>query len=227
MKILIYAEGNQVPQMWLSAMRARDLIPDADITIATIDTQSAEGRQIEQICGGEGLNLIQGFWGKLDALRDVLSAKESVLFLEAGVLLENRIPPTPGDGEVFFGALNAVGKMLYDCDELGRWKEPETENLDEVQEISGQRAVCCHISGSIEIPEYAKGSFGEGNLLGWVGKPKFAPFTWRYFGDANGRLNQQGMVLVHRLMTDFKKGDPKEAIPSQFWDRVCELSPLI
>lgn len=232
MNALVYTETSQVSEMWLSAMRLRDLSPDINITIATTDTQSEPGKRIEQMCGAENFELMHGYWGKLDALRDFLARGEDVLFLEAGVLLGQAMPPEPKEGEICFGSLNAVGKLLYDCDEMGRWKEPLSDHALAIKNkaslsTSGQRAICCAISKTIKMPEYLNGSFGEGNLLGWLGTPKLADFTWRFLGDVNGRLNQQGMVILHRIMADYDKIPPKETIPAKFWDGVERLSVWI
>ena len=229
MNIVIYTEHNQFPQLWMTAMRARDLYRDAHIIVATNNTQMEGGKEIEKFCGIESISLFTGFWGKLDALKSLKPQEESVLFLEAGVLMKEPLSE-PSPNAVNFGVLRMGSNYYYDHDELGRWKLAKDGWRSTRPKISGQRAVCCFIGKDVILPEYLNGNFGEGIILGLIAEPILEKAEWQFLGDGNGRLNQQGMILLNKIVKDYPHlslPDAKDAIPANLWDSVNSLSDSI
>ena len=228
MNIIVYTEHNQLPQCWMTALRARDLYPNASIIIATNNTQMDGGKEIEKLCGAESFNLFTGFMGKLDAIRELKPKDESLLFLEAGVLL-NKPLTEPDSDATHFGVLRVGSNYYYDHDDLGRWKIAEDGWRSNHPSILGQRAVCCFIGSSIVLPKFLNGNFGEGVILGLISRPILENVEWQFLGDANGRLNQQGMMTLNKIVKEsrLKSPDARDAIPAQLWESVDYLSSFI
>jgi hypothetical protein len=79
------------------------------------------------------------------------------------------------------------------------------------------------------LPSYLNGSFGEGIILGLIAKPVLKKAYWQYLGDGNGRLNQQGMILLNKIVKSYNldSKNAKDAIPANLWDKVDYLSDLL